>query len=118
MEFEADPDRPRQSMIAFYRNDISKSPRVLTEDEDIKILVVRRRVKWTTGNISGGFRNRARFLAGVGVRQIGGPSRLLHQPIISVQIARLGSNERDQQIKMSCSFCALKTCLFLKVYGM
>lgn len=47
----------------------------------------------------GAFRNRARFLVGVGVRQIGGPSRLSPRPIISDRIARLGSKERDQQIK-------------------
>lgn len=57
----------------------------------------------------GGFRNRARFLVGVGVRQIGGPSRLSPRPIISDRIARRGSKERDQQIKgVSYLFFRLK----------
>lgn len=53
----------------------------------------------------GRFSESTRLLIGLGVRQIGGPSRLLHQPIILVQIARLVSYERDRQIKASRSFC-------------
>lgn len=75
----------------FLSFEISMMLAALTENKDIKILVVRRRVKRTTGNILLGFWNRAHFLVDLGVCQIGGPSRLLYQPIISTQIARLGS---------------------------